>query len=88
MPGEVGPEDYFANLPSAALYHRNLTAEQYGRLTAYIASEQAKPQTFNLIFHNCNDFVAGAAQAVGLRAPSVRISSPPVFINQLAQLNS
>jgi hypothetical protein len=88
MPGEVGPEDYFANLPSAAIYHRNLTAEQYGRLTAYIQSEQSKPQVFNLIFHNCNDFVAGAAQAVGLKAPTVRISPPPVFINELARLNS
>jgi hypothetical protein len=88
MPGEVGPEDYFANLPSAATFHRNLTTEQYGRLTAYIESEKAKPQIFNLIFNNCNDFVAGAAVAIGLKAPFARISSPTVFINQLAQLNS
>jgi hypothetical protein len=88
MPGEVGPEDYFANLPSAATFHRNLTAEQYERLTAYIRSEQAKPQVFNLIFHNCNDFVAGAANAIGLQAPAVRVSSPPAFINELAHLNS
>lgn len=88
MPGEVGPEDYFASLPSAATFHQNLTAEQYGRLTAYIKSGQARPQVFNLIFHNCNDFVAGAAQAIGLKAPVARISSPRAFINQLAQLNS
>jgi hypothetical protein len=88
MPGEVGQEDYFAKLPSAALYHRNLTAEQYQRLTAYIESEQARPQVFNLIFHNCNDFVAGAAQAVGLKAPALRLLPPPAFINELAQLNS
>jgi hypothetical protein len=88
MPGEVGPEDYFAKLPSAATFHRNLTAEQYNRLTAYIQSEQAKPQIFNLLFNNCNDFVAGAAQAIGLKAPDARMSPPTVFINQLAQLNS
>jgi hypothetical protein len=88
MPGEVGPEDYFANLPAAASFHKNLTAEQYGRLTAYIQAEQARPQVFNLIFHNCNDFVAGAAQAIGLRAPAVRVSAPPAFIHELAQLNS
>lgn len=88
MPGEVGPEDYFANLPAFASFHRNLTAEQYQRLTAYIQAEQAKPQVFNLLFNNCNDFVAGAAQAVGLRAPAIRMSPPPTFINELAQLNS
>jgi hypothetical protein len=33
IPGEVGQEDYFANLPSSATFHRNLTAEQYERLT-------------------------------------------------------
>lgn len=88
MPGEVGPEDYYKNLPAAAIFHRNLTAEQYERLTAYIRSEQATPQVFNLLFHNCNDFVAGAALAVGLKAPAVRMTSPPAFINELAQLNS
>ena len=88
MPGEVGAEDYYADLPSAATFHRNLTAEQYGRLTAYIESEQAKPQIFNLIFNNCNDFVAGAAHAIGLKAPALRMLPPPAFINQLAQLNS
>ena len=88
MPGEVGPEDYFANLPSAATFHRSLTAEQYERLTTYIQSKQAKPQVFNLLFNNCNDFVAGAALAIGLKAPDVRMSPPTVFIHQLAQLNS
>ena len=88
MPGEVGPEDYFANLPSAPTFHRNLTAEQYGRLTAYIESEQAKPQVFNLIFNNCNDFVAGAAHAIGLKAPILRMLPPPLFVMLLAQLNS
>ncbi len=88
MPGEVGAEDYFANLPSAATFHRNLTAEQYSRLTAYIESQRAKPQVFNLIFHNCNDFVAGAAESIGLEAPAVRILPPQLFITELAQLNS
>jgi hypothetical protein len=86
--GEVGQEDYFANLPSSATFHRNLTAEQYGRLTDYIESERAKPQIFNLIFNNCNDFVAGAAHAIGLKAPILRMLPPPLFVMLLAQLNS
>jgi len=37
---------------SSATFYRNLTAEQYERLTDYIESERAKPQIFNLIFNN------------------------------------
>jgi hypothetical protein len=83
-----GEEDYFANLPSSATFHRNLTAEQYERLTPYIDSERGKPQVFNLIFNNCNDFVAGAAHAIGLNAPFLRMLSPPYFIMLLDQMNS
>jgi hypothetical protein len=86
--GEVGPEDYFANIPSSVTFHRNLTAEEYGRLTGYIESERAKPQIFSLIFNNCNDFVAGAAHSIGLKAPILRILPPPLFVMMLAQLNS
>ena len=86
--GEVGAEDYYADLPSSATFHRNLTAEQYERLTRYIDSERSKPQIFNLIFNNCNDFVAGAAHAVGLKAPFLRMLPPPFFIMLLAQMNS
>jgi hypothetical protein len=31
--GEVNSEDYYTNLPASATFHRNLTAEQYERLT-------------------------------------------------------
>ena len=86
--GEVGAEDYYADLPSSATFHRNLTAEQYERLTDYIESERAKPQIFSLIFNNCNDFVAGAAHAIGLKAPILRMLPPPLFVMLLAQLNS
>ena len=86
--GEVGAEDYYADLPSSATFHRNLTAEQYERLTRYIDSERSKPQIFNLIFNNCNDFVAGAAHAVGLQAPFLRMLPPPFFIMLLARMNS
>lgn len=86
--GEVGAEDYYADLPSSATFHRNLTAEQYERLTDYIESERGKPQIFSLIFNNCNDFVAGAAHAIGLKAPILRMLPPPLFVMLLAQLNS
>ena len=86
--GEVGAEDYYADLPSSATFHRNLTAEQYQRLNRYIDSERSNPRVFNLIFNNCNDFVAGAAHAIGLKAPILRMLPPPFFITLLAQMNS
>ena len=86
--GDVGAEDYYVNRPSSVTFHRNLTAEQYERLIRYIDSERAKPQVFNLLFNNCNDFVAGAAHAIGLKAPFIRMLPPPVFVMWLAQMNS
>jgi hypothetical protein len=88
FPGEIGAEDYYANLPSSTAFHQNLTAEQYERLTRYIDAERARPQVFNLIFNNCNDFVAGAAHAIGLKVPFLRILPPTLFIRLLAQMNS
>ena len=88
IPGEVGAEDYYANLPSSTVFHRNLTAEQYLRLTQYIATERATPHVYNLMFNNCNDFVAGAADAIGLNVPVLHMLPPPVFITLLAEMNS
>lgn len=85
--GEVGSEDYYANLPSSTAFHRNLTAGQYQRLTQYIDAERATPHVYNLIFNNCNDFVAGAAESVGLKVPFVHALPPPLFIMLLADMN-
>jgi hypothetical protein len=78
--GEVGDEGYYASLPSSTTYHRNLTAEQHLRLTRYIDAEQAEPQIYNLLFNNCNDLVAGAANAIGLKVPFLHALPPPLFI--------
>jgi hypothetical protein len=85
--GIVGDEDYYANLPSSTTMHRNLTAEQYRQLTKYVDDERAQPQIYNLFFNNCNDFVAGAANAVGLRVPFFHAMPPPLFIQLLAEMN-
>jgi hypothetical protein len=85
--GQVGEEDYYANLPSSTTYHRNLTAEQYRRLTRYIDGERVKPQVYNLFFNNCNDFVAGAADSIGLKVLFLHAIPPPLFIRLLAEMN-
>jgi hypothetical protein len=85
--GEVGDEGYYANLPSSTTYHRNLTAEQYLRLTRYIDAEQAEPQIYNMLVNNCNDFVAGAANAIGLKVPFLHALPPQLFIVLLAKMS-
>jgi hypothetical protein len=86
--GEVGQEDYYVNLPASAEYRRNLTADQYRRLLAFIDQERANKRTYNLLFYNCNDFVADAAEAIGLKAPLVRAIPPVLFILLLKEMNS
>jgi hypothetical protein len=86
--GEVGQEDYYAKLPSSTVFHRNLTAEQYQHLTQYIDSERTEAQIYNLFFNNCNDFVAGAANAIGLKVPFLHALPPPLFIQLLAEMNT
>ena len=85
--GEVGQEDYFVNLPASAAYRRNLTTDQYRRLVAFIDQERANKRTYNLLFYNCNDFVADAAEAIGLKAPLVRAIPPVLFIVLLKEMN-
>ncbi len=86
--GEVGQEDYYAKLQSEVVYHRSLTTEQYRRLTQYFDAERADDKVYNLLFNNCNDFVAGAADAVGLKVPFVHVLPPPMFIRLLAEMNT
>ena len=84
----VGQEDYFVNFPASADYPRNLTTDQYRRLLAFIDQERAKPRTYNLLFYNCNDFVADAAEAIGLKAPPFRAIPPVLFILLLKEMNN
>ena len=86
--GMVGEEAYYANLPSSTTFRRNLTPEQFRRLTWYIDAEKAEPKLYNLLFNNCNDFVAGAADAIGLKVPFFHAIPPPLFILLLAKMNT
>jgi hypothetical protein len=86
--GEVGQEDYYAKLPSSTVFHRNLSAEQYQHLTQYIDAERTEAPVYNLFFNNCNDFVAGAADAIGLKVPFLHALPPPLFIRLLAEMNT
>jgi len=38
--------------------------------------------------YNCNDFVADAAEAIGLKAPLLRVMPPVLFIHMLDEINA
>jgi hypothetical protein len=86
--GKVGEEAYYAKLPSSVTFRRSLTAEQYERLTRYVDEQRGKSEVYNLFFNNCNDFVAGAAAAIGLKVPLLAALPPPLFIMLLRQMNT
>ena len=65
-----------------------LTTDQYRRLLAFIDQERANARTYNLLFYNCNDFVADAAEAIGLKAPLLRAIPPVLFILLLKEMNN
>ncbi len=75
-------------MPSSSMYRRSLTDEQYRRLTSYIDAQRGQSKVYNLIFNNCNDFVAGAASAIGLKVPFSGAVPPPMFIWLLKEMNS
>ena len=65
-----------------------IAAEQYQRLTSYIDAERGEAKVYNLLFNNCNDFIAGAADAIGLKVPFLHALPPPLFIELLAEMNT
>jgi hypothetical protein len=87
FPGTVGQDFFDEKIPDYNSWRRNLTVEQYRRLTAFIDGEKAKAKVWNLLVNNCNDFAADAATAIGLKAPSERAIPPPLFIMALRSLN-
>ncbi len=77
------------SLPPSAVYRRQLTDEEYARLSAAVEAARADPPTWNWTRYNCNTFVADMAKAVGLKTPMAStLLAPAIFITQLKALNS
>jgi hypothetical protein len=67
-------------------YRRKLTASQYRSLIAAVERTKRQPQVWNVVFHNCNDFVSEMARTVGLRTPS-NLVHPYMYVAALRSLN-
>ena len=88
FPGEVGDgfvQDYMPLLNSFRLA---ITATQYGQLTRFVAEQKAHPQLYSLLAHNCNDWAAEAATAMGLSVPLLRALPPDLFVKELRAANT
>lgn len=88
MPGRIDKSYMDQKLPDMNVYRRNITAEQYGRLNAFVDREKGKTKVWNMFVNNCNDFAADAARAIGLNVPSGRFMPPALFIMTLSDMNA
>jgi hypothetical protein len=74
-------------LPVSSSYRRKLSAAEYQKLLAAVRVAKANKQPYwNAISNNCNHFVAGLAQAIGMRTPSDLVVSY-AFVPALRDLN-
>ena len=66
-----------------------LNGRQHSDLMAFVRRWRSGPEPWSLLFNNCNDFIADAARAVGLKAPPGLALMPPYqHIRNLKHLNS
>ncbi len=88
FPGKVERAYLDEKLPDTNRFRRNLTAEQYAQLQAYVARAQKEKHVWSLFINNCNDFAAEAAEAIGLKVPPARFVPSSIFVLTLSSMNS
>jgi hypothetical protein len=67
-------------------YRRRLTPQQYRSLLGAVAAAKKHTYVWNAVLHNCNDFMADMAHAVGLKAPP-NVVIPYAYIGVMRSLN-
>ncbi len=86
VPGNVrgGPADHHRR--PDVIYRRRISAAAYARLAGTVHHERKMPQTWDLIFYNCNSFAAEVASSIGLRTPPT-FEFPTDFVRDLYVMN-
>ena len=84
-PAYIGSDPKDRELPPTVTYRVSLSAGEFARMTGTVQRLQTKPR-WNLIFHNCNDFVAQVAQSIGMWTPPSLVS-PAVYVRSLRAMN-
>jgi hypothetical protein len=67
-------------------YRRRLNAQQYRSLLAALEAAKKKNYVWNAVLHNCNDFMADMAHAVGLKAPPNMVI-PYLYVSTMRNMN-
>jgi hypothetical protein len=84
--GSIKTSKESVNFQIVDSYRKKLTAQEYRRLVAAVESAKKHTYVWNAVLHNCNDFMADMAHAVGLKAPPNMII-PYVYISAMRSMN-
>jgi hypothetical protein len=71
-----------------ARYRISLSAPEYKRLMAYVATLKATSPLWHAVLYNCNAFVGDIAAHMGLQIPSSSLVLPKEYITELRNLNA
>jgi hypothetical protein len=86
MDAATTPEKDTLGRKIASRFRRPLTAAEFHRLIAIIASTRAARHAWSILAYNCNDFVADVARGIGMQTPTT-LSLPYDFIPTLKAMN-
>lgn len=87
--GSTAPDPSDLRSPVVEKFRVNLTPSSYESLMRFVRQRRQDTAVWSLMFNNCNDFVADAARAVGLRVPSGPSVTPPyAHVRRLRQMNA
>src|SRR5262245_5445093 len=84
--GSIKTSKESVNFAIVDSYRRKLNAQQYRNLVAAVEKAKKTPYVWNAVLHNCNDFMADMAHAVGLRAPPNMVL-PYMYISAMRSMN-
>jgi hypothetical protein len=84
--GSIKTSKESVNFAIVDSYRRRLTEKQYKSLLAAVENAKKHPYLWNVVLHNCNDFMADMAHAVGLKAPPNMVF-PYAYISAMRSLN-
>jgi hypothetical protein len=84
--GSIKTSKESVNFAIVDSYRKKLNAQQYRTLVAAVEKAKKTPYVWNAVLHNCNDFMADMARAVGLKSPPNMVL-PYMYISAMRSLN-
>ena len=84
----IEPISLDRSIPPTIVYRKELTADQYARLSAAVSEARANPPSWSWSGYNCNTFLVDLARETGLNVPvGATFMAPVLFISQMRDVN-